>query len=300
MTQVVLGNGSTLLGRLTPAAASCGLGAVIWGTGFSEFRLARRLATLGVTSLQIRICGAAFDDDDQRNAIYDRDGIRLCTEAVDHLVQRFALRGCVLMGNCAAASLAFNAARADPRIAGVIMTNPHFEGLQKPVESFVRKLSRAEFWGRVARGQVDVADRLRSLGRALRAGPEGGAASGLAVRYRGDVYLDASFAEEIAAVASRGVAVYLACSRTDDSLLHVHRHFSKTLSDLARQGVTFHLIDRDVHVFEHDEIASDELNAGITAWVARTLLAAGHPPAPRMAAAQAFDAPSAVGVGPEM
>lgn len=271
MKTFALGPDNALLGAVTPVTEpqQPPLGALIWGLGIAEMLLARRLARIGIPSIQLRVNGDAFLDDARRNALYDRQGIVLCRAAMDHLEQAQGTSRFIAVGNCATGSLVLNAALADERIAAVVPTNLHFEGLGRPFRTRLRKLVSTDAWRRLLSGELSTG---RAVARFVnRQAPDGAASGDSGSRpacYDGDFWIGHDLPARLEQLVARGVAVHLVCTRNDDSRIFLQGRFRGALMALLDGGrVTFSIIDRDVHVFSRDELAANDLNESICAWL---------------------------------
>lgn len=274
MKTFALGPDDALLGAVTPATEPQHppLGALIWGLGIAEMLLARRLARAGIPSIQLRVNGDAFLDDARRNALYDRQGIVLCRAAMDHLEQAHGTSRFIAVGNCATGSLVLNAALADERIAAVVPTNLHFEGLGRPFRARLRRIVSADAWRRLMSGELSAA---RAVARFVnRQAPNGAAAPDSSggsrpACYDGDFWIGRDLPARLEQLVARGVAIHLVCTRNDDSRIFLQGRFRGALRALLDGGrVTLSIIDRDVHVFSRDELAANDLNESICAWLA--------------------------------
>src|SRR5215471_8319851 len=87
-----------LLYTITEArGAETRIGAILWGLGVAEIKIARTLAKRGIVSMQVRINGPEFYDDDRRNEIYRSRGIEYCRLAMDKLAAERGVTSFVLM-----------------------------------------------------------------------------------------------------------------------------------------------------------------------------------------------------------
>src|SRR5262249_6728289 len=129
-----------------------GVGAVLWGLGVAEVKTARTLARKGIVSLQLRINGPEFYDDARRNEIYRRRGIDYSKLAMDKLAAERGVTSFILMGNCACANLCLHAALTDPRVVGLILTNPYVAKSQLLRTAPLRKLTGPDMWKRIRNG----------------------------------------------------------------------------------------------------------------------------------------------------
>lgn len=123
-------------------------------------QLARAVAEAGYPAMRFDVRGMGDSEGDQRSFMHLDDDIDAAIEALMQRVQ--SLRAVVLVGLCdgASASLLFaDKHRADTRIAGLCLLNPWVRTEQTLAQTHVRhyylqRLCQADFWRKLARGQV--------------------------------------------------------------------------------------------------------------------------------------------------
>lgn len=153
---------------------------------------ARRLAACGTTAARVDL--ASIGESDARRPerpwttaeFYETDGDAQVATVLDRLEALGAGTQFVLVGLCSGGYWAFRAA-TDPRVARVVLLNPGalIWDRQATGRAELRRLSRLrdpEWWGKLARGEVDLrVGRFRRAGAALlhggAAAPAGHAAS---------------------------------------------------------------------------------------------------------------------------
>ena len=247
------------------------VGAILWGLGIAEVKTARRLAAKGIASMQVRIDRALFNDHDRRNAIYSTDGVANCRVAMDQFSEQRGVTSFILMGNCACATFCLNAAIADPRVVGLILTNPHVTKRQLLRTSLWRKLSDPGTWRRFAAGDTSLRENLVGamalIGGRIRERLAGERRSA-ARRPLSDLELPDNLGEELTKLCARGVQVLIACATTDDSLHYLRTEYGAVLDELQNQGkLKFEEVAASAHVFSTDDQASSLLNEAISHWV---------------------------------
>lgn len=265
-----LGSDNSLLFVMNdvPARASS-VGAVLWGLGVAEVRTARRLAKRGIGSLQLRIGGSDFNDNDRRNEIYRSRGVEYCKAAMDRLGERGATKF-ILMGNCACANVSLNAALEDPRVVGLILTNPYIPRAQRLDVSLWRQLARPATWKKVFAGTAAFRERVRVLVTLVQRGLGVPVAnpSSAAERAGSNLEFPEKLAETLRGLSERGVRILLACSTGDDSMEYLTAKYRTVLGDLQARGhVRFEAVHVAAHVFSTDDRAAELLNDAISRWV---------------------------------
>lgn len=184
--------GAAMVGIVHPTEAPGALGVLIV-VGGPQYRvgshrqfvlLARRLAEAGIPTMRFDYRGLG----DSEGEFVGFEGIG---EDIDAALDAFmeavpGLRRVVLWGLCDAASAILFYARDDSRVAGIALLNPWVRteaGYAKAQlrHYYVERLTSGDFWGRLARGRVDLGDAAGSLTGALRRAVGGPAGAGEAV-----------------------------------------------------------------------------------------------------------------------
>ena len=263
-----------LLGAINDVSAgNSKTGAILWGLGVAEVKTARRLAKNGIASLQVRINGVEFSDVERRNTVYSDRGVEYCRLAMDELSRERDLREFILMGNCACASFCLNAALADPRVVGLILTNPHITKRQLLRVSLWHKLLKFSTWKRLFRGGVNLRSNIDALGelasRKLRRRRLDAVESSFAARNApSDLELPEDLDVQLGKLAERGVETLIACASEDDSLHYLRARYGRALDALEATGkVSFERVETGTHVFSTDDGAAALLNDAISRWI---------------------------------
>jgi pimeloyl-ACP methyl ester carboxylesterase len=90
------------------------------GASRLHVRIARALAGAGFTSLRFDYSGIG-DSDVRRDSLpFEESAVVETREAMDYLVQSRGSQSVVLMGRCSGADMAFESAKVDPRVAGLV------------------------------------------------------------------------------------------------------------------------------------------------------------------------------------
>jgi len=125
-----------LFGILTPAAASRDRPPIVLlpagavnrsGPHRLYVTMARRWALLGFTVLRVDLSGigdSPASPGERENLVYPRQGQEDIGAALDFLGQETGASRFLLMGLCSGADLAYQAARREERLAGIVMMNP--------------------------------------------------------------------------------------------------------------------------------------------------------------------------------
>jgi hypothetical protein len=249
----------------------------LWGLGVAEVKIARALAKRGIVSMQVRINGPEFYDDDRRNEIYRRSGIEYCKLAMDKLAAERGVTSFILMGTCACANLGFHAALADSRVAGLILANPYVSTAQRVLALGWDKFSKAGAWKRC---RSFGAARVRAAWSAAWRLVDGRARSTTALSVksaltddgaRQAIELPRDFSRKLGKLCDRGSKILVACSTTDDSLHYLRKKHGSALRKLqARGNLTFVEVECSAHLFSTDDSAATLLNDAISRWIETT------------------------------
>lgn len=138
--------------------------------------MARMLAAAGYPVLRFDHRGIGDSDGSPRSFESLDDDVRAGLDALHAEVP--ALRGCVIVGLCDAASAALMYCRQDPRLAGLILANPWVHSEAGAAKAYVkhyyaRRLLQPGFWRKLISGEFDAAGSLRDLLAKLRASARG-------------------------------------------------------------------------------------------------------------------------------
>ncbi len=253
------------------------IGVIVMGMGVADMQAVKRFGKLGFVAMQIRLIREPDHHADmyRRHATYDASGIERCRSAMDLLTQTHGVQRFVLMGNCALANIAWNTARSDERVAGVILSNPYvpsklMSGLLFKLRHHVMRWSS---WTRLFSGRMKLA----SVASAVQgepatpqaSGPQG---SGLDQDFSQDLLLAPHFDRELAAVlATRNLQALLVFSR-GDPVRDYFRRYARTLRRLVTSGKLRHeVVATDNHDFSAGDDSASALLAVIADWAARTI-----------------------------
>ena len=249
----------------------------MWGLGVAEVKIARALAKRGIVSMQVRINGPEFYDDDRRNEIYRRSGIEYCKLAMDKLAAERGVTSFILMGTCACANLGFYAALADSRVAGLILANPYVSTAQRVLALGWDKFSKPGAWKRcwsfgAARARAAWSAAGRFVGGRLRSTSEPPVKSAPTdPGARQALELPRDLTRKLGKLCDRGSKILVACSTTDDSLHYLRKRHGSALRKLqARGNLSFVEVECSAHLFSTDDSAAALLNDAISRWIETT------------------------------
>lgn len=277
------GPNNCLVAAITdPPRGAPTIGAIISGMGVAEVRAARALARLGIVVLQVRQKEAP----DDWKALLNADGVRYCKESIEVLRERRGVEQFICMGNCGRASIAFRVALEDPRVIGLILTNPHISPALTIRESYARRLLSPASWRRLLAGKANLGYHLPHV-RLLAMSLFGHVAridekklidqSG----HNRDLTLPDGFDERVRGLAERGVRVLMAFSENDEGLSYFRRLYGQAFERLARiPGVSLDLLSTSTHVISHDDAAAGALVALISRWAQEAGLTSSAAPDP--------------------
>jgi dienelactone hydrolase len=257
-----------LVGAITdPKTSRSSVGAIIWGMGPGELRIARSLARLGMAAMLVQQKERAFTR-------LDTEGVRYCKAAIESLHAQRGVDSFILMGICGRASISFYTAVDDPRVVGLILANPALSPVLTVLESYKHKLLSAASWRRLIAGKIDLshhfksAKRVKSLlfGRLMRADEKTLIASSKAAVNR-DLMMPDNIGPRLEALAARGVRVLLVFSDKDPGLGYFRKRYGKYFERLSRQpGMSVEVITTAAHRLTLDDSASSGLEDTMRRW----------------------------------
>ena len=258
------GPGGAYLGYISdPVRLRSPTGVILFGFGRLESRIARLLAALGLVVMQIRLV-KNYGDVKHRLRFYDDCGVSACTQAIDAIVSQRRVTQVVLMGDCAEANVSFNAALVDPRVVGLILSNPNANPRLTFVDRLPHRLVSLAEWRRLLAGNSKL---VKSLLHRL-----GSSAAGqwLAAHlpYRQDVVLPLDFDQKLSSlVEERAVRSLLLFSRDRLSLRHFRKAYGATLDQLAASDrLAFDVLATDAHDPSADDDAVRQFAEVTAAW----------------------------------
>jgi hypothetical protein len=282
------GQNDELLYTITGARGEPRLGAILWGLGVAEVKIARALAKRGIVSMQVRINGPEFYDDDRRNEIYRRRGIEYCTLAMDKLAAERGVTSFILMGTCACANLGFHAALADSRVVGLILANPYVSTAQRALALGWDKIAKPGGWKKLwTAGAARARATLRTVWRRIDGSLRSTTAPPVKVSVSGAgapraIELPGDLGRKLAKLCDRGSKILVACSTTDDSLHYLRKRHGSYLRKLqARGNLSFVEVECSAHLFSTDDTAAALLNDAISRWIETTAFVPSAATAPR-------------------
>lgn len=260
-----------------PQTVSSPVGAIIWGMGLGEMRVARALIKLGVTVMHIVREEYSLPE-------LDACGAERGREAMDVLRSKRGIERFVFMGNCAFASISFHTALRDDRVVGLILSNPHVSELQSLPSTFRRKLLSIASWRRVLAGKVTLAQQLanarwwKEIVAARMRGLDEGALIAK-TEYNKDLTMPEDIGGKLAALGARGVHTLVAFSRNDASLDYFRAAFGPDFAGLGKvEGLTIEELPTDAHLVTIDDEAARLIAEAAARWIERVDWAeAGRP-----------------------
>jgi hypothetical protein len=252
-------------------------GAIIWGMGIGEMRVARALTKVGVTVMNIKREKYSLPELDAYGAERGR-------EAMDVLRVKRGIERFIFMGNCSFASISFNTALRDERVIGLIMSNPHVSEMLSLPSSYRRKLLSVASWRQVLAGKFTLARHLvnaRRLKDIVVGRMKGLDEKSLIAKthYNRDLTLPDDIGAKLAAFGARGMHTLLVFSHNDGSLDYFRAAFGRALDGLGNvAGLTTEVLQTDAHLVTIDEEAARLISASAAGWIERAdWSAAGRP-----------------------
>jgi hypothetical protein len=256
-----------------PEGRSASIGVIVIGMGMADVRVAKRLAKLGFLAVQMRLIKDTVHHRDvqRRFATYDTSGVARCRQAMDTLSASHGVTQFIFMGNCALANISFNTALVDPRVVGLILTNPYVS--KRLTSGLMFKLRwhllRRRSWLRLLRGKMNLQPAVQALiGDRNPPELEDTAPPDL----KQDIALPPDFDRRLdGLMQGRRMPVLLVFSENEASLEYFRRFYRGTLRSLvARGSLRFEVIDTQVHDFSARDDSALRLNNIVADWVGKT------------------------------
>jgi len=234
------------------------------GSNRMYVKMARRLATRGITSLRFDVSGIgdSVSTAGIENRLYAKEAVFDVQAAMDALENLREARRFYLVGLCSGAYLAFQTAHVEPRVAGQILINTQTfrwrEGdslevsLRKNYRStryYTTEIWNPQVWGRVLRGEVNtkgIAAELatRALDRAKR-----GALGTIARVRHGRLEID-EVAAQFKDILRRGTSTLLVFGASDGGLDKMEAHLGPGAKKLAKfRNFALEIVEGTDHTF---------------------------------------------------
>jgi pimeloyl-ACP methyl ester carboxylesterase len=267
----MFGAEQNLFGAISdPKGQASSVGAIIWGVGAGELRVARALARLGIVAMLIRQSKGQFER-------LDTEGVRYCKEAIDALRSRRAVDRFILVGNCSRASISLRTTLDDPRVVGLVLSNPAMDPVFTTLQSYRQKLLSAASWQRLLAGRANPLFHLRSakriktllFGRLVRSNEKELIAQSGA-QFKGDLMMPDNVGPRLEALAGRGVRILLVFSESDIALGYFRRLYGRSFARLnAIPGMSAEVLSTPAHIFTLDDAAAGPFSDTICRWAGR-------------------------------
>lgn len=244
----------------------CDTGVVAWGLGLAELKVAKRLSSLGLVSMQV---GRRDDHGEPTRLI----GVELCRESISELKRREGVTQFILLGTCARASLCLNAALDDFGVIGLILVNPHVSDMLSFWPMIRSRASSWASWRNVIRGRTKIGPYLRKFFVIVHAVVFKSSAkrrdSNL-VALVGDTTLPANLDEAFNSLTKRGVKLLLICSEDDPSLYFLRNCYGRDLSGLKSDpNISIEILSTAPHVFSDDQDVTARFENIVHQWAQR-------------------------------
>jgi amino acid adenylation domain-containing protein len=267
------GPGGAYLGYISDPSRACSApGVIVFGLGRLESRVARRLAALGLVVMQIQVV-KNYGDLNRRLQFYDDSGVAACRQAIDEISSRRSITQVVLMGDCAEGNISFNTALVDPRVVGLILTNPNLDPLLAMLTFLVRlplRLFSMDAWRGVLTGESKlVKSFLRRVGSQAADQWLAGKLS-----FRKDLVLPLDFGHKLASLLTeRCGSNLIVYSKDRNGLRFFRRNYRRTLSALAASGrFTFKVMPPDAREDPKQDEAACQFVDVVSVWAGKALL----------------------------
>ena len=252
------------------------IGAVIEGMGIAEVRVARTLASFGIVALQLR----ERDEDPDWKTAYNERGRRNFREGIEFLREQRGIERFICMGNCALGSVAFRVALDDPRVIGLILTNPHISPALTIRESYAERIFSGASWKQVLSGKANLRYHLpnaRLLAMSLLRRVARISEKTLIDQsgHNRDGTMPDRFDERVGDLHRRGVSVLMAFSENDVGLTYFRRLYGQSFERLeSTPGLSIELLPTTTHIPSHDSAAASALVTIVDRWARDSGIAA--------------------------
>jgi hypothetical protein len=256
-----------------PKGPASSVGAIIWGVGAGELRVARSLARLGVVAMLMRQKKGEFDR-------LDTEGVRYCKEAIEALRSRRTVDSFIFVGNCSRASISLRATIDEPCVVGLVLSNPAMDPVFTTLETYKQKLLSAASWRRLLTGKANPFFHLRSarriktlfLGRLARTNEKELIAKSGA-QFSGQLMMPDNVGPKLEALVKRGVRVLLIFSESNIALGYFRKLYGKTFEGLSKvPGMSTEILSTPAHILTLDDSAAEAFSETICRWAERERL----------------------------
>lgn len=203
-------------------AAICLNAGVVHRVGPSRLyvHVARALAAQGWVAARFDHSGVGDSPIRKDGLPFEQSAVAEAREVMDAIRQKRGVDRFVLIGLCSGAVTAFETARADERVAGVLMINPwgfdqsaewndYVANRGRARKYWTRSFFRPESWWRALTGRIDY----RRLAAVLQRQAAGAIAAAPVVRT-----VASRVAADLERLLQRGVRVLLVCSEGDEGI----------------------------------------------------------------------------------
>lgn len=261
-----------LIGAITdPPQGRATIGAVIAEMGLAEMRVARTLASLGIVTLQIREREKPVDWEAEKAGLNSMwtDNFR---SALELLREQRGIERFICMGNCGRGSVAFRIALDDPRVIGLILSNPHISPALTIRESYAQRLLSPASWKQLLAGRANLRYHLpnvrllaMSLLRRVARIPERALIDQSG--HNQDATMPDRFDERVRDLLRRGVKVLMAFSENDPGITYFRRLYGQSFERLkSMPGLSIELLATTTHIPSHDNAAASALVSMVDRW----------------------------------
>jgi hypothetical protein len=267
------GSEGRLVGLIIPpgTGASCGTGVVAWGLGLAELKVAKRLSSLGLVSMQV---GRRDDRGESTRGEPTRlIGVELCRESISELKRREGVTSFILLGTCARASLCLNAALDEAGVIGLILVNPNISDKLSFWPMIRSRASSWTSWRNVITGRTKIGPYLRKLfliihAAIFKSNPKRRDLDPVALV--GDTTLPVNLDDALNSLSERGVKLLVICSENDPSLYFFRNNYGRDLSGLKSDpNISIEVLATAPHVFSEDQEVTARFENIVFHWAQR-------------------------------
>jgi pimeloyl-ACP methyl ester carboxylesterase len=223
--------------------------------------LARNLALAGFVAMRFDLSG--IGDSQRTDSLpYEESAINDIRLAMNFLSETYGIRSFLLIGICSGADNAFQAARIDPRVVGIVMVDGFsFTTAGYIMSSYLKSLLKFQSWRRLLSGKSEILQFIKAKLTFLYSSDLGDSEPMWPVPNTDDIRAG------ITILAENGLDLYFIFSAGGGAHYNFKRIYAKTIASLAElQRIHVKLFENTDHLFSPLYV-QESLVKAITGWI---------------------------------